>query len=89
MGADDGRRYWSFSLVRSERLCARDDLCKILAADAKQAPMKTVAILLFEAVELLDFAGPAEVFIVAAEGKAFSRRHGWRNPPSLSRPWAV
>lgn len=33
--------------------------------------MKTVAILLFEGVELLDFAGPAEVFIVAAEGKAF------------------
>lgn len=33
--------------------------------------MKTVAVLLFEGVELLDFAGPAEVFIVAAEGKAF------------------
>jgi transcriptional regulator GlxA family with amidase domain len=28
-------------------------------------------VLLFEGVELLDFTGPAEVFIVAAEGKAF------------------
>jgi transcriptional regulator GlxA family with amidase domain len=33
--------------------------------------VRTVAILLFEGVELMDFAGPAEVFIVAAEGKAF------------------
>lgn len=33
--------------------------------------VKIVAILLFEGVELMDFAGPAEVFIVAAEGKAF------------------
>lgn len=33
--------------------------------------VKTVAILLFEGVELLDFAGPAEVFIVADHGKAF------------------
>ena len=32
---------------------------------------RTVEILLFDGVELLDFAGPAEVFIVAAEGKAF------------------
>jgi transcriptional regulator GlxA family with amidase domain len=32
---------------------------------------RTVAILLFDGVELLDFTGPAEVFIVAAEGKAF------------------
>jgi len=30
-----------------------------------------VAILLFEGVELLDFAGPAAVFGVAAEGKSF------------------
>src|SRR5262245_17977032 len=29
-----------------------------------------VAILLFEGVELLDFAGPAEVFGVAGEGKS-------------------
>lgn len=36
-----------------------------------ETPMKTVAILLFEGVELLDFAGPAEVFIVANEGKSF------------------
>lgn len=45
-------------------------------AGAKTTPaepktMKTVAILLFEGVELLDFAGPAEVFIVADHGKAF------------------
>lgn len=32
---------------------------------------RTVAILIFEGVELLDFAGPAEVFIVAERGKAF------------------
>lgn len=31
----------------------------------------TVAILLFEGVELLDFAGPAEVFGVAGEGQSF------------------
>lgn len=37
----------------------------------EKTSMKTVAILLFEGVELMDFAGPAEVFIVAAEGKAF------------------
>lgn len=35
------------------------------------ADQRTVAILLFEGVELLDFAGPAEVFIVAERGKAF------------------
>lgn len=39
-----------------------------MALELKQ---RTVAILLFEGVELLDFAGPADVFIVAAEGKAF------------------
>ena len=33
-----------------------------------------VQILVFPGVELLDFAGPAEVFIVAAEGKAFDVR---------------
>lgn len=32
---------------------------------------RTVGILVFPGVELLDFAGPAEVFIVAAEGEAF------------------
>ena len=32
---------------------------------------RTVAILLFEGVELLDFAGPAEVFVVTEEGRAF------------------
>lgn len=35
-----------------------------------QAP-RTVAILLFDGVELLDVAGPAEVFIVTKEGEAF------------------
>jgi len=39
--------------------------------EPEPAGPRTVAILLFEGVELLDFAGPAEVFIVAAEGKAF------------------
>lgn len=38
---------------------------------AKGKAVRTVAILIFEGVELLDFTGPAEVFIVAAEGKAF------------------
>ena len=33
--------------------------------------VRTVAVLLFEGVELMDFAGPAEVFIVAAEGRNF------------------
>lgn len=33
--------------------------------------LKTVAVLLFEGVELMDFAGPAEVFIVANQGKSF------------------
>jgi predicted amidohydrolase/putative intracellular protease/amidase len=38
---------------------------------AEKKSMKTVAVLLFEGVELMDFAGPAEVFIVADEGKSF------------------
>ena len=38
---------------------------------SSEQPMKTVVILLFEGVELMDFAGPAEVFIVAERGKAF------------------
>lgn len=40
---------------------------------AKEVPMtpKTVAILLFDGVELMDFAGPAEVFILADKQKAF------------------
>ena len=32
---------------------------------------KTVAVLIFEGVELLDFAGPAEVFIVASQRQPF------------------
>lgn len=34
-------------------------------------PPRTVGLLVFEGVELLDFAGPAEVFIVAGEGRLF------------------
>lgn len=41
------------------------------ASPPDKLKMRTVAILLFEGVELMDFAGPAEVFIVTAEGKAF------------------
>jgi transcriptional regulator GlxA family with amidase domain len=37
----------------------------------KDLAVKTVAILIFDGVELLDFAGPAEVFIVAERGQAF------------------
>lgn len=33
--------------------------------------MKTVAVLLFDGIELMDFTGPAEVFIIADHGKAF------------------
>ncbi len=40
-------------------------------AEGGKKTTKTVAVLLFEGVELMDFAGPAEVFIVAEEGKAF------------------
>lgn len=41
--------------------------------DAQQTTKKplTVAILIFNGVELLDFAGPAEVFIVSDHGNAF------------------
>src|SRR4051812_23884396 len=46
-----------------------------LAGDEKPKPERktpvNVAVLLFEGVELLDFAGPAEVFGVAGEGKSF------------------
>ncbi|MCZ7558208.1 MAG: DJ-1/PfpI family protein [Bacteroidia bacterium] len=39
--------------------------------NTKDGEMRTVAVLIFEGVELLDVAGPAEVFIIAKEGKAF------------------
>lgn len=39
--------------------------------DEKPAGPLTVGILLFEGVELLDFAGPAEVFIVSGYGRHF------------------
>ncbi|MHC5544241.1 DJ-1/PfpI family protein, partial [Singulisphaera rosea] len=35
-------------------------------------PRKNVAIFLYDGVELLDFAGPGEVFAVAGEGRAFN-----------------
>lgn len=44
---------------------------RVKADPAKDKPVKTVAILLFEGVELLDFSGPAEVFIIADRGKSF------------------
>lgn len=37
---------------------------------APESPL-VVGVLLFDGVELLDFAGPAEVFIVAGEGRLF------------------
>ena len=39
-------------------------------ADVAEKP-KTVAVLIFDGVELLDFAGPAEVFIVASQRAPF------------------
>jgi len=41
-----------------------------LQAAEPQSPL-TVAVLIFDGVELLDFAGPAEVFIVANQRRAF------------------
>lgn len=51
----------------------------LAACSSGEEPMKEpakakrhdVAILIFEGVELLDFTGPAEVFVVAGEGKLF------------------
>ena len=42
----------------------------VAESEGKKA-VKTVEILMYEGVELMDFAGPAEVFIVAEDGKAF------------------
>lgn len=36
-----------------------------------KAKRRDVAVLIFDGVELLDFTGPAEVFVVAGEGKLF------------------
>ncbi len=44
---------------------------ELAGQDRLQANRKTVAVLIFDGVELLDFTGPAEVFIVAEYGKAF------------------
>jgi len=33
--------------------------------------VRTVAVILFDGVELMDFAGPAEVFIISDEGKSY------------------
>jgi transcriptional regulator GlxA family with amidase domain len=40
-------------------------------ATAGEQPRKNVAILVFDGMELLDFAGPAEVFSAAGKGRAF------------------
>src|SRR6187455_2685467 len=53
-------------LAASQPVFGGDEVPK---AQRKARP--TVVILLFEGVELLDFAGPAEVFGVAGEGKSF------------------
>jgi transcriptional regulator GlxA family with amidase domain len=45
--------------------------CSAREKAAPEKGVKTVAILIFDGVELLDFTGPAEVFIVADHGKAF------------------
>lgn len=50
---------------------ARDDAEAIAGVLGEPPKVRTVAILLFEGAELMDVAGPAEVFIVAAEGEAF------------------
>ncbi len=67
----------------SPRISARVALLSVLASAASvfadEAPKAnekpdgplTVGILLFEGVELLDFAGPAEVFIVSGYGRQF------------------
>lgn len=41
------------------------------AAGASRAPVRRVAILVYDGVELLDFAGPGEVFAAAGHGQAF------------------
>jgi transcriptional regulator GlxA family with amidase domain len=41
------------------------------AAPKEAGKRRDVAILIFDGVELLDFTGPAEVFVVAGEGKLF------------------
>src|SRR5262245_49433531 len=65
------RRRWQVLLALS-CLAAIGALAMAHRRFAPEEPARrTVAILLFEGVELLDFAGPAEVFIVASEGKAF------------------
>lgn len=61
----------TFALLPSHLRAAEPKGAPPKGAPPKGAPVKTVAVLLFEGVELLDFTGPAEVFIVAAEGKAF------------------
>lgn len=61
------------------------------AATAKEESVKervkTIAIWIFEGVELLDFIGPAEVFIVAQEGRRFARSP-WSKRRSGCGRWA-
>jgi transcriptional regulator GlxA family with amidase domain len=41
------------------------------STQSEKPSARTVAVLLFDGVELMDFAGPAEVFIVADRGRSF------------------
>lgn len=52
-------------------IAAADDNPSDANKTKKSAARKDVAILIFDGVELLDFAGPAEVFIVTDHGRAF------------------
>lgn len=59
-----------FVLLAVAPICPVDHARRCYGSERKQVK-KNVAILLFDGVELLDFAGPAEVFIVTAEGRSF------------------
>ncbi len=50
----------------------------VRATSAEAAPTRNVAIVLYEGVEVLDFAGPAEVFAVAARNGASRDRPAFR-----------
>ncbi len=61
----------SLVAVATPVLGAGADSPSSASAAKPETERRTVAILIFEGVELMDFAGPAEVFIVANEGKSF------------------
>ena len=52
--------------------------CSAGAADAPGARTRNVAIVLYEGVEILDFAGPSEVFAAAAGHAGLGDRPGFR-----------